>query len=150
MPLREVATLIDVDDFEVLCVDRSPYAKVLSLLAWMGIGDGYRGGSVPRVDRKAIAAEFDERVLQARNIDRYRWPDGRLAVQPWRFERLEAEIAAFAKGVGRPAPALPHAKRGPGSDALDPREWFSAAQLDYIEHEFREEFDTFGYQRVAR
>ena len=151
MTLAQVAAEVDLTGFRVLFVERSPYAKVLSLINWQRTRDSYRTGRALTSTRPEIAAGFDERrVLRVRNIHRYRWPGGALAGAPWRSLELEQEIASLAGALGRPAPVVPRAKEGIRSDERDPREWFTDAQLDFIEAHFAEEFDAFGYPRIAR
>jgi hypothetical protein len=150
MPLAEVAARVDLTGFEILAVERSPYAKVLSFVNWRRSAHRYTGGRL-KSRRRQIAAAFDTLpILEARNIDLYRGADGAIAVQPWRFEDVHHEVAALADRLGRPRPHHPHVKRGLDSDRLDPCEWFAPAQLDLIERDFAEEFDAFGYPRLAR
>ena len=151
MPLSEVAAKVDLTGFKVFFVERSPYSKVLSFLNWDRSRHEYRADNAMVSTPEQIVAWFEEkRVQSVRNIDLYRWPDGRLAGTPWRYNDLPQPIADLAERIGRPVPALPHAKQGMRSDGLDPAEWFTEDQLEYIESFFAEEFDAFGYPRLPR
>ena len=149
MPLAEVRQQFGpLDGYRVVCVERSPYAKVLSFLNWRLGKHGYREGVVPTTGRAALAEQFGEDVLRVRNIDRYRDRCGRVTATCWRLASLADELAAFSAELGRPSPLLPHVKRGWGSERLDPTEWLTPDQIRFVNEHFAEEFEVFGYDQV--
>ncbi len=156
MPLVEVMQRYGrpLAGFRIVAIDRSPYAKVISWANMRLTYGAYRVGGEMRADAAAIAAYVDRgfetgQVLDVRNIGRYRWPDGRLAVRPMRYAALRDDFDAFVRGLGETVlPALPHAKKGLLSDRLDPREILRDDQIARINAAFEEEFDAFGYQRI--
>ena len=120
MRLAQVAAEVDLSGFRVLFVERSPYAKALSVVNWQRTRDQYRPGHALVSTPEEVAAGFDERhVRRVRNIDRHRWPGGALAGAPWRAPELEREVASLAGALGRPAPVVPWAKEGIRSDPRD-------------------------------
>lgn len=155
MSLREVLTRAPLAGYRVVAVERSPYAKVISWanmrLAYGRYGSGESGEM--RAGFDAIRTYLDQsfesgRVLDCRNIDRYRGADGRIAVRPMRYATLDADFAAFVAGLGLTPPPLPHAKKGLLSDGLDPRAVLRADQIGRIDTLFAEEFEAFGYERL--
>lgn len=147
MPLTKVLQQQgDLSGYQVIFVERNPYAKVLSWCNWR---DPFRNreytGEVVSSSRQEIADAFDEEIVTVRNIDLYRLPSGEVAAPGWRYETLERDLAAFASSIGEPAPEIPHVKRGLMADTLDPREWLSAEQISTVNEVFAEEFAEFGY-----
>jgi hypothetical protein len=61
------------------------------------------------------------------------------------YERLEEDFAAFVGELGVPAPTLPHAKRGPMSNAIDPITVFRRDQIARLNTLFAPELAAFGY-----
>ena len=123
MPLREVEQHFgSLDGYAVFCLERSPYAKVLSYLNWrLGRFTYSTGGELPHGTRRHLLECFDDNVLRVRNIDRYRDRSGQVRATVWRLPALADSLARLSARVGRPAPVLPHAKRGLVADACDPR-----------------------------
>jgi hypothetical protein len=157
MPLREIIDEYgpEISKFNVICVERSPFSKILSWANWLASSDEYLAGGRLQRDfsalRRAIDRIFESgEFIGVRNIDLYRGHDGRIAVRAMRYENLEADLREFFRslGVAEP-PILPHAKEGLLSDRLDPREFFSGEQRRMINDAFGEEFDVFGYPRVT-
>jgi hypothetical protein len=146
IPLRKVLQQEDLSDYQVIFVERNPYAKVLSWCNWR---DPFRNreytGEVVRSSRQEIADAFDEEIRVVCNIDLYRLPSGEVAGPGWRYERLERDLAGFASSIGEPVPEIPHVKRGLMANTLDPREWLSAAQISTVNEVFSAEFAEFGY-----
>jgi hypothetical protein len=140
--------------FRVVCVERSPYAKVISWANMRLTYGNYRVGGEMRADPEALKAYVDRAfetgaIRDCRNIDRYRTPDGQLAARPMRYANLQADFAAFVRSLGMTdVPQLPHAKKGLMSDGLNPRELLRADQIARINVAFAEEFDAFGYPRL--
>lgn len=145
---------LPLDGFRFVGIERSPYAKVISWANMRLTYDRYRDGTGEmRAPYEHIRAYLDQsfangRVLDCRNIDRYRGPDGRVAVRPMRYATLQDDFAAFMASLGLAAPALPHAKRGLLSDSLDPRAVLRPDQIARIGELFAEEFEAFGYERI--
>ncbi len=156
MPLTEVMQKYakPLTGFRVVCVERSPYAKVISWANMRLTYGSYRVGGEMRADPEALKAYVDRAfetgaIRDCRNIDRYRTPDGRLAARPMRYANLQADFAAFVRSLGIAAvPPLPHAKKGLMSDSLNPRNILRADQIARINALFAEEFDAFGYPRL--
>ena len=157
MTLREVLRLYPrpLNGFRFIGIDRSPYAKVISWANMRLSYGSYRSsGGEMRADHAAIRTYLDEsfengRVLDCRNIERYRGPDGRIAVQLMRYANLQADFAAFVTSLGiAPVPPLPHVKKGLLSDTLDPRAILRADQMTRIDSLFAEEFETYGYSHL--
>jgi hypothetical protein len=156
MPLAEVMQRYakPLTGFRVVCVERSPYAKVISWANMRLTYGSYRVGGEMRADAEALRAYVDRAfetgaIRDCRNIDRYRGPDGRLAAQPMRYANLQSDFAAFVRSLGMPdVPQLPHAKRGLMSDALNPKDILRADQIARINTLFAEEFDAFLYPRL--
>jgi hypothetical protein len=141
-------------DYKLLCVERSPFSKILSWANWLASSDEYLAGGRLQRDLLALRRAID-RIFETgdftgvRNIDLYRGQDGSVAVRAMRYENLERDLSAFFRSLGvAETPKLPHAKEGLLSDRLDPRELFSAEQRQMINEAFSEEFEIFGYPRV--
>ncbi len=153
MSLREVIdTRADsLSDYDIICVERSPYSKILSWANWVLSWESYLAGGALQTDLAALRGSVDRIVengefLTVKNIDRYRGLDGRVAARAMRYENLTSDIAALFKDLGiEDLPHLPHAKKGLLSERLEPREFFSKEQLGKINEVFSEEFSTFGY-----
>ena len=157
MTLREVLQLYPhpLTGYRLVGVERSPYAKVISWANMRLSYGSYRSsGGEMRADHAAIRTYLDQsfengRVLDCRNIERYRGPDGRIAVRLMRYANLQADFAAFVTSLGvAPIPPLPHVKKGLLSDTLDPRVILRADQISRIDTLFAEEFETYGYPRL--
>jgi hypothetical protein len=156
MPLREVIARCaeDLSGFRVVCVARSPYAKVLSWLNMTASISAYASGGDMRSDAAGLRIAFDRaarngRIGAVRNIDLYRALDGALPADILRYETLQADFVAFLGGLGiATPPALPHAKKGLMSNDLDPRAILQRDQIDAINDVYADEFETFGYARL--
>lgn len=122
-----------LDGFRVICVERDPYARVISSMGDPGKFD------------QAVANGLFERL---RSVGLYRNMAGEIVAEPLNYERLEADFAAFVASLGEAPVPLPHAKRGPLSNRIDPREVFARSQLDLINAELAEEFEFGGYERI--
>jgi len=137
----------------IFCVERNPYAKIISGANMSVNFDRYKHDGV-RMEcdletlRTFISNMFELDEWEC-NLDRYRDADGGLSLRVLRFESLAEE---FARLMGEyrisPSPSLPHAKEGLNSNSIDPREVFTRAQLDRINEIYAEEFDIFGYERL--
>jgi hypothetical protein len=156
MPLREVIAAYgaEVSSLDIVCVERSPFAKLLSWANWLASADAYLSGGELQTDLGALRRSIDRifesgEFAEVKNIDLYRGEDGRVAARALRYENLEGDLRAFLSSRGlRNLPDMPHAKAGLLSDRLYPREFFSNQQLQKINDTFGEEFDTFGYPRL--
>jgi hypothetical protein len=156
MPLREVIAAYgpSVSSFDIICVERSPFAKILSWANWLASAEAYLSGGKLQTDLKALRSSVDRifdsgEFAEVKNIDLYRGEDGRVVARALRHENLEADLRTFLNSRGlRKLPHLPQAKAGLMSDRLDPREFFSKGQLRRINDVFSDEFDTFGYSRL--
>lgn len=153
MPLREVAAKAGsaVLDLAVVCVERHPYAKVLSWanhqVSWRAYerGGEMRGGpdELRAALRDAIASGD---VAMVRNVDLYRRPSGDVEVRVLRHERLADDLAAFLADHGARLDELPHLKRGLGARPEDLPELVTPAELRAIDELFAEELERFGYE----
>jgi hypothetical protein len=155
MPLSAVALHYgkDISGFRILCVERSPYAKVLSWANMQLSYDAYRAGGEMKADIEGLKAAVDRGfasgdIRHVRNIDRYRGADGKVAAKALRYAALAEDFGAFVHSLGEPAPELPHAKKGLLSDRLDPREMLRPDQIERINALFAEEFAVFGYPMI--
>lgn len=143
-----------LNGFRFIGIERSPYAKVISWANMRLTYGQYRDGTgemraAPEHIRTYLDQSFENgRVLDCRNIDRYRGADGKVAVQLLRYATLQADFEAFVQGLVMAAPPLPHAKKGLLSDTLDPRDILRPDQIARINSLFGEEFDAFGYERL--
>src|SRR5690348_8712334 len=87
--------------FRFIGVERSPYAKVISWTNMRLTYGQYRDASgAMRASYDQIRAYLDQsfengRVLDCRNIDRYRGIDGRIGVELMRYDTLNKEFDAF-------------------------------------------------------
>jgi hypothetical protein len=157
MPLCEVLAVYGraASSFDIVCVERCPYAKILSWANWLASAGAYLSGGKLQTDlgtlRYAVDRIFDTgEFAEVKNIDLYRGDDGNVAVRALRHENLEAELREFLGSRGLTTlPHLPQAKKGLSSERLDPLEFFSKEQLRKISEVFNEEFETFGYSRSA-
>ena len=139
-------------DFRIVCVERSPYSKVLS---WLNMKLSYQhyatGSGSLSADPRQMRHFMDEvidtgAVLAVKNIDRYRDADGRIAAQAMRYENLAPDFDAFLETVGAPRPlALPHAKKGLMADAVNPRDFLRPDQIARLNAMFADEFAAFCY-----
>lgn len=147
MPLAEVVKLAgDLSGYQVLFAERSPYAKVLSLLNWRLGANTYDGSAMQSHDAEQLQESFDERYRAALNIDLYRLTDGTIPSPGWRVEDLGQSVSNFFELLGCPSPtALPQAKAGIKADTLDPRQWLQPHQIAAINEAYAEEFTQFGY-----
>jgi hypothetical protein len=155
MSLRKVQENVDgVEDYRLLFVERNPYEKVLSLANWRrGRRAYWKGNALPQssdglVEQVNKLIESGE-ILSVLNIDLYKDESGKIRSRGWRFETLAAEITAFFEELGVGPVELPHAKAGIGIKAAEVAELLEPGQIAYIGEQFAEEFDTFGYQRIA-
>lgn len=155
MDLRTVLRLVpEARIYDVLCVERSPYAKVMSLANWMEHHQSYyKGGELPKhltrlsdtIDR-LIADGSIRRVL---NVDRYRDLDGRVTVKPWTSETLASDMSKFFRSRRLQPVPLVHAKRGASSDSFDPAKSLRPDQISAINEIFAEEFELFGWPTIC-
>ncbi len=152
MSLADVARRYgDLAGFEIIFVERNPYAKVISWANLQGAYGAYNRGSARRSSPARVRRKIDEgqesgAILKVRNIDRYRCGAEALPVG-WRYESLPAQLAAWAADKG--PVTLPHAKEGLLSNQLDVRTWLTAHQIDRVTELFWEEFTSFGYEPLA-
>jgi hypothetical protein len=142
-----------LEGFQVVCVARCPYARVLSALNMKETFDAYQRGGDMRSEPGTWARAFDETMesggLQIyMNMGIYRDPTGSMAMHVLRYERLQDDFDAFtaALGVTHRIP-LPHAKKGLMSNSFRPAEILRRDQIDTINAMFTEEFEIFGYAR---
>jgi hypothetical protein len=139
----------------IFCVERSPYAKIISKSVMRRKFAQYKttGEAMslnPRRIGAIVAAQMERGAdIDAKNIDLYRGLDGKVSLKVLRQEALAEEFGNLMKEYGvSEIPALPHAKQGINSGTIDPHKVFSREQLDSINEEYAEEFETFSYQRL--
>jgi hypothetical protein len=138
----------------VFCVERSPYAKIISSANMSGNFEHYKRGTgkmsldVDRIKR-VIKRRFDaNNIAFCKNIDLYRDPSGCVNIRVLRYEFILEDFASLMAEYGiLNAPTLPHAKRGADSNAIDPTEIFTRDQIDRINEAYADEFDQFHYAR---
>ena len=156
MPLQEVIAMYgpSASAFEVVCVERSPFAKILSWANWLASAETYLSGGKLQTDLNALRSSVDSifdtgEFAEVKNIGLYRDENGHIAARVLRHENLQADLRTFlnSRGVSR-LPHLPKVKAGLLSDQLNPREFFSQHQLRRINDLFGDEFDAFGYSRM--
>jgi hypothetical protein len=155
MPLREVLMVYgsSLSSFDILCVERSPFAKILSWANWLASSEAYLSGGKLQTDLRTLRYSIDKifdtgEFAEVKNIDLYRDQNGLVAAHALRHENLELELRLFVNSRGLSLPYLPRAKSGLRSDRLNPSEFFSREQVCIINEVFGDEFDTFGYSRT--
>lgn len=155
MSLREVINAYErpLSGYAIVCVERCPYAKILSWANMVLSFKCYQEGGRMQSDLIALRRFLDQTLgnddfTDVRNIDLYRGHDNRVAARPMRYENLVADFTVFLKGLDvKTLPYLPHAKKGLAR-RLEPREFFRKDQLRKINDLFSEEFSTFGYDPI--
>lgn len=155
MSLRDVLGRHDGDlrDYQVFCVERSPYSKALSAANMRATFGNYAVGGTMRAGREQLTRALDVIIEDGtisllRNIDLYRGFDGNIAARVLRYTQLPRALHDFLVGLGAPTPVLPHAKKGLLADTLDPRALLRPDQIVELNNLFREEFQTFGYPMI--
>jgi hypothetical protein len=145
----EAAFGATLDDFQLVGVERDPFAKVISLLHMERNIEAYKAGA--RADMAAsvtdLSAVLDramgrEGLAKLRTMGFYGGRTPRLL----HYESLERDLAEFAADLGVAPPPLPHAKRGPLSNGIDPTAVFRRDQIAWLNAYFAAEFEAFGYQ----
>lgn len=155
MSLREVlARVPEAHDYRLIYVERSPYAKIISFANWDANYIAYMSGQslagAPESIRGAVQRTIDnDSFLKVRNIERYRDEVGTLRSNGWRFETVAEAVAEFVHDCREAPVPMTHAKRGLGSEKLDLAELLSAEQVERIDNAFADEFEIFGYPRLA-
>src|SRR5215475_11298328 len=93
MPLRDVLRLQDSAalNYQVVCVERNPYAKIFSWANHQLTFAAYQVGGEMRADRHTLKDYLDRviedgRIVAVKNIDRYRGLDGLISARVMRFE----------------------------------------------------------------
>jgi len=155
MPVRDVEAALGLalDDYAVICVERNPYAKVISYANWNLQGASYHLGRSMKFDLERTRRAIDEMiasgsVLECKNIERYRRRNGVLDPVVLRLESLDNDLREFVRqrvGVQN-SPAIPHAKRG--NYEVKPSEVLSPSQVRTLNAMFREEFEFFRYRML--
>jgi hypothetical protein len=155
MPLTEViARHGDLAGYTVFCVERSPYSKVLSWANMAPAYAAYETGAMMATPDEEVTRQVDAMIAKdelaiVRNIDLYRWPDGRVDLTVLRYGDLAGGFDRLLRRAGiAPVPALPHAKRGLLADGINPRRLLRPDQIERINAVFAEEFETFGYDML--
>lgn len=154
MSLRDVLRLQEpeVSDYLVLCVERHPYAKVISWANHMLSIGRYMTGGEMRSDWRELKNHLDRivedgSVIAVKNIDRYRRSDGSVSAYVMRFENLDGDFRRFVNSLGiTHCPKLPHAKKGILASHLDARDLLNKQQIVRINEFFQEEFHMFQYE----
>ena len=154
MSLRDVLRLQEpeVSDYRVLCVERHPYAKVISWANHMLTINRYMTGGEMRSDWRELKNYLEQTVedgsvIAVKNIDRYRRPDGSVSAYVMRFENLDGDFQKFVSSLGIAyCPKLPHAKKGVLASHMDARDLLNKQQIARINEFFQEEFDMFQYE----
>ncbi len=143
--------------FRVFCVERSPYYKVLSSINMHQHFESYRAGGGRMVSSDdQLAQAIDLTLKQDRwpgrlNIERYkvggRVPDYLTVIK---YDELAEQLRELLieRGVADP-PQLPVAKEGRRSETLDLRKLFKPEHIARINDAYAEEFEAFGFPRLA-
>ena len=157
IPLRRFVRLFgSLPTTRIFCIERNPYAKVISSANMAGSNfDDYRQRGRPMksdVDelKRTIAIRLARsEPLLCKNINLYRYAKGRMPVRVLRFESLASDFKQLMTEYGiTSVPSLPHAKKGIGSNSIDPHSIFTREQLDKINKMFKDEFEAFGYEML--
>lgn len=146
VPEIEAAYGTPLDTFRLVCVERDPFAKIVSFLHMREHFDDYRAGAADMATPVDLAHELDraldgDKLAILRSLAMY----GGRTPEVIRYEQLEGDFAAFVTSLGVPVPPLPHAKRGPMSNAIDPASVFRRDQIDRLNTLFAPELAAFGY-----
>lgn len=149
MTVAEIETAYGapLDDFRLVCVERDPFAKVISFLHMRHHFDDYKAGAPDMAAPLGDLADALDRAFDGGKLDILKSIDmygGRIP-HVLHYERLEEDFAAFVETLGVPVPPLPHAKRGPMSNAIDPASVFRRDQIDRLNALFAPELAAFGY-----
>ena len=154
MPLSSVLRLVPAGEpYDVIFVERSPYAKVMSLANWARHTQEYNRGGRLADSPGSIMQAVDEivangKIRKALNIDRYRGPDGEVRGTMWRASSFADKIADFCRARGLADVGLVHAKQGIQSENLDPAAVLRPDQIATINDLFAEEFSEFGWPMI--
>ena len=156
MPLRDVLRLYGSTalDYQVVCVERHPYAKIFSWANHQLSFDSYQTGGEMRSDWHDLKNYLDQAIenrsiAAVKNIERYRGLNGLISAHVMRFENLTDDFRQFTRSLGIDyRSTLPHAKRGIFANDLNPRDLLDNRQLNSINELFQEEFDTFNYKSL--
>ena len=135
----------EADAYQILAVERSPYAKVISLAHWHNRARLEPEALPPAVDRLIASG----RIRAVLNISKYRDAQGRLRVEPWHVATLEADLAAFCRSRGLEPVPLAHAKVLAGTTPTDALDILRPDQVRTINDIFAEEFEAFGWERAG-
>ena len=141
-------------DYRVIFVERSPYAKVLSLANWCRQSQKYRTGATQAQSSEGIAdavqSMIDEgEVHKVHNIALYRDPSGRIRSEPWKLPELQERLRDLFHELNETPVDLVHAKEGFGSDSLGPSTILRPEQIKYIDETFADEFESFGWPKAS-
>jgi hypothetical protein len=150
----EAAYPRSIAGFRVICIERNPYAKVISALNMRrGYADAMDGGDSSSLPDR-IVRDLDKALLRGglerlRSIELYRSASGAIVAEPLRYESLREDCDSFLRSIGvTHSVRLPHAKKGLMANRIDPACIFRRDQLDAINALFAEEFERFGYRRI--
>lgn len=150
-PLKSVLRLApEAADYTCICVERSPYSKVMSLANWEASRAAYAKGEELDRSTSAIADAVDRLLATGEirgvlNIDQYRDSSGAVRATAWKTGTLADDVAKFIRSLGCEPPQLVHAKKGLGSDSVDPKAVLRADQIESINTIFAEEFSHFDW-----
>jgi hypothetical protein len=155
MGLAKVIRLVpQADDYQFIYVERSPYAKVMSLANWREHSQAYVRGQQLGYSPAATADAVDRLIANGTirnvlNIDRYRDSQGRIRAMPWKCDTLADDLAEFLRSRGLASVPLVHAKRGLGSDAINASSVLRPEQIRIINDVFADEFATFDWPLIG-
>jgi hypothetical protein len=155
MDLAQVLRFVpEAENYRILGVERSPYAKVLSLANWDANRARYaKGGALPQ-DPWAIADAVDRliasgKILEIRNIEQYRDRSGAVRAVPWKTDTLADDVEGFVKSLGFKPIQVVHAKRGFDSDKVDLTAMLKPEQIEAINRIFEAEFAIFDWPMIG-
>lgn len=154
MPLKKVIRLLGAipADFVVFGIDRSPYAKVISVANMILSRRNYNATGERMVAPAEKISEMVDTLIangtldRVFNLPRYLDEKGELATRIIKFENLRDGLhdLLVERGVSNP-PELPHAKQGIGTESVDYRQILRPAHIETINKVFAREFEAFGY-----
>lgn len=149
MSVRQVEAAFgqSLDSFRLVCVERDPFAKVISFLHMRRNFADYKNGAPDMAMPIGDLSGALDRALERRRLDILKSIHiyGGRTPRVIHYERLEEDFAAFAEELGVAPPPLPHAKRGPMSNTIDPRAVFRRDQIVRLNTLFAPELTAFGY-----
>lgn len=142
-------------EWTIFCVERCPYRKVISLANMLLTFNQYKTNSssepisFTQINECISKILKNDSVKRAKNIQLYKNNENKIDIHVLRHEKLNEELSALlaSRGIHKETIKLPHLKKGLGDTKIDVKEFFQKKQILMVNDIFKEEFDTFGYQK---